>query len=94
MRKENWPSQEVGLQFYATALLQTPAPPLSYTLSTEHWSSRSLIQSIMKSLPKMHLCKAIGLPLTPRVRPGQQPPGQSSILPWSKPPMQIRPLDS
>lgn len=27
MRKENWPSQAVGLQFYATALLQTPAPP-------------------------------------------------------------------
>lgn len=94
MWKETWPSQAVGLQFYATALLQTPAPPLTYTLSTERWSFRGLIQSVMKSLPKMHLCKAISLPLTPCVRPGQQPPGQSSILPWSKPPMQIRPLDS
>lgn len=46
MRKENWSSQAVGLQFYASALLQTPAPPLTYTLSTERWSFHGLIQTV------------------------------------------------
>lgn len=66
MWKKNWSSQAVGLQFYASALQQAPAPPqLTPYPQNVGLFTAWFRPSVMKSLPKMYLCKAISLPLTP-----------------------------